>query len=212
MTVINTAGSQFAFGRVVFEVLKDFEHRRRSFAPDTFDAETRTCAAEKLAEIRESYEELGGSKAYWDALEQEVLDNVTTQYIAHARPYTELEAANFNVWRGGDLVSRFVFALGGLTLGGVIIALPFIPIFEDAFAFALCFGGFIYPDLKRYIFERRHARELNRLVSESTEYQKSQSYEFVSTARLNEALSLEPHESDEERRARSAGAAEKQAQ
>jgi hypothetical protein len=81
-----------------------------------------------------------------------------------------MERTGFGVFRRGDPAARFTYALAGLIIGSVIIALPFIPIVEDAFAFALTGAGFLYPDIVRYTHERRHAKLLNRLIVDADRY------------------------------------------
>ena len=81
-----------------------------------------------------------------------------------AAPYTALEAAGYRVWRGGDLVARLVYVFGGLLLGGLCVAAPFIPIWEKWFPFALAFVGFWLPDAQVAWHRRRYARELGRIV------------------------------------------------
>lgn len=188
MTVLNLAGPEYDFGHVVYAVVAECEHRRRSFDGDTIEEDLLGVAREKLAEIKEAYEEFSGSAAYWETLEREVLRTVIPQYADEARVYNELERTNFNVWRGGDVAARALFALAGITVGGIIVALPFIPIFEDIFAFGLAGASFFYPDLKRYMFERRHMRRLNQLVLESAVYQQRHDLHFASTARLQAAF------------------------
>jgi hypothetical protein len=135
--MLNIAGSEYDYAQVVYVVLQECEHRRRGFDEETFDRDVRDCAAEKMAEIKAAYDEFGGSPAYWEELDKEVEDVVIPQYLASARDMTELERNNFFIWRGGDVAARFVFALIGLLIGSIIIALPFVPIYEDLFALAL---------------------------------------------------------------------------
>jgi len=186
--MLNIAGSEYDYAQVVYVVLQECEHRRRSFEDASFDEEVRSCAAEKLAEIKATYDECSGSASYWEALEKEVDDVVLPQYIAAARSMTESERDNFAIWRGGDLGARFAFALAGLFIGSVIIALPFIPIFEDMFAFALTAAGFLYPDLKRFMFERRYTKVLNRLVADSARYQENSRLHYMTTQDIQKAF------------------------
>ncbi|MGH9419667.1 MAG: hypothetical protein ACRD3J_06825, partial [Thermoanaerobaculia bacterium] len=169
--MLNIAGPDYDYAQVVYVVLQECEHRRRGFDEAEFDAEVTRCATGKLAEIKSSYDEFGGSAVYWGALEKEVDEVVLPQYIAAARVMTDLERNSFGIWRGGDLGARFAFALAGLLIGSIIIALPFIPIYEDLFAFALTAAGFLYPDLKRFMHQRRYMKVLNRLVADSARYQ-----------------------------------------
>jgi hypothetical protein len=168
--------------------MQECEHHRRSFEEATFDAEARTCANEKLAEVKAAYDEFGGSATYWETLEKEIDDVVLPQYVAAAREMNELESNNFHLWRGGDLSARFVFALMGLIIGSIIIALPFIPIAEDLFAFALTAIGFLYPDLKRFMTQRRYMKVLNRLVTDSAKYQENSRLHYMTTHDIEKAF------------------------
>jgi VIT1/CCC1 family predicted Fe2+/Mn2+ transporter len=179
--MLNIAGSEYDYAQVVYVVLQECEHRRRGFEEETFDHDVRACAAEKMAEIKAAYDEFGGSAPYWEALDKEVEEVVVPQYLACARAETELERNDFYIWRGGDLAARFVFALIGLFIGSIIIALPFVPIFEDMFAIALMVAGFIYPDLKRFMFERRYMKVLNRIVSDSARYQDNAKLHYMTS-------------------------------
>jgi hypothetical protein len=186
--MLNIAGADYDYGQVVYVVLQQCEHRRRSFDEASFDTEIRSCAAEALAEVKASYDEFGGSAVYWEELEKEVDEVVLPQYLAVARDITERERNDYDIWHGGDLSARLVFALIGLIIGSIIIALPFIPIFEEMFAFALTAGGFIYPDVKRYMVERRYTKELNRLVATSARYQENARLHYMTSQDIKKAF------------------------
>jgi hypothetical protein len=186
--VLNIAGADYDYAQVVYVVLQECEHRRRAFDEADFDREMRACVSEKMAEIKATYDEFGGAAAYWDALDKEVEEVVLPEYLLIARDTTELERNNFGIWRGGDLAARFAFALIGLTIGGIIVALPFIPIFEDMFAFALMAGGFVYPDLKRFMFRRRYMKGLNRIVSDSARYQENGKLHYMTSQDIQESF------------------------
>ncbi len=189
--MLNIAGPEYDFGSVVFAVLEECEHRRRGFGDDEAEEQLLRVARAKLAKIKQAYDEFGGSAAYWKVLETEVLETAMPQYIEAAREMTSLERAKFGVWRGGDPAARFAFALGGLLLGSIIIALPFVPIVEAMFAFALAGLGFIYPELKRYTHERRHFRVLNRLVNDATQYQQNAKLHYMTTTEIRESFAIE---------------------
>lgn len=188
--MLNIAGPEYDFGSVVFVVLEECEHRRRSFDYDEAEFQLMKVAKEKLAKIRKAYDEFGGSPAYWKVLETEVLETAMPQYIQAAREMTALERAKFSVWRGGDPASRFAFALGGLLLGAILMALPFMPILERMFAFALAGVGAIYPDIKRYTHERRHFRVLNRLVNDATQYQQNAKLHYMTASDIRESFAV----------------------
>ena len=188
---LNIAGPEYDFGSVVFVVLEECEHRRRGFDDDDAEEQLLRVARGKLAKIKKAYDEFGGSPAYWNVLETEVLETAMPQYIQAAREMTALERANFGIWRGGDPLARFAFALGGLFIGSFLIALPFIKIVEAMFAFALAGLGFVYPELKRFTHERRHFRLLNRLVADATAYQNNAKLHYMTTSEIRESFAIE---------------------
>ena len=188
--MLNIAGPEYDFGSVVFVVLEECEHRRRGFVDDDLKAQLLTTARAKLAKIKAAYDEFGGSPAYWQALETEVLQTAMPQYLDAAAEMNRLERSGYGVWRGGDVGARFLFALAGLLIGSMLIALPFVPIFEAMFAFALAFLGFLYPDLKRYTHERRHVRLMNRLVTEAARYQQNSQLHYMTTTEIRESFHI----------------------
>ncbi len=189
--MLNIAGPEYDFGSVVFVVLEECEHRRRGFDDDEAEEALLRVARNKLTKIRQAYDEFGGAPAYWKVLETEVLETAMPQYIAAAREMTALERSNFGIWRGGDPAARFAFALAGLLLGSMLIALPFVKIVEAMLAFALAFLGFIYPELKRYTHERRHFRMLNRLVTDAAQYQQNAKLHYMTTSEIRESFTID---------------------
>lgn len=186
--MLNLAGSSYDFGNVLFAVLQECEHQRRALLPNEAAGRLREIARAKLAEVRESYEECGGTEGYWNDLEREVLETTLPQYIPAAVEQNRLEKSNYDLWRHGDPIARALFGLIGLVIGGLIIAAPFIPIWEDAFAFALATAGFLYPEIKKTVFDYRHARLLNRLIVEAEKYQRNAKIHYVSEAQLQAEL------------------------
>ena len=186
--MLNLAGSSYDYGNVLFAVLQECEHKRRALLPNETEARLREIAREKLALIREGYVELGGTPDYWQELEREVLETALPQYIPAAAEQNRMEKTGYDVWRQGDPAARAVFGLLGLVLGAVIIALPWIPIFEDAFAFLLAALGIFYPEIKKAYFDVGHSRLLNRLIVHAEKYQKEEAGRYVSEARLQKEL------------------------
>ncbi len=185
--------SRSSFAAGLYQVLRSCEHRRRALAGDDAEARLREAAENELDSIERSERGAGASPSYWQALRDEVLGTALPQYLPAALRQNELERSGYGVWRQGDLLARAVFALAGLTIGGIIIAVPFIPIFEEAFAFLLALAGFLYPELRRLGCDRQHARLLNRLLREAAMFQASRQ-RALSEAALHEALEPLPGE------------------
>ncbi len=186
--MLNLAGPAYDLGDVLFAVLQECEHARRAFAPDEAPARLRETARAKLDEVRESYEESGGTETYWRLVEREVMETALPQYIPAAVEQTRLEAGDYDLWRQGDPLARAAFGLLGLVIGGLIIALPWIPRIENTFAFFLAIAGFLYPEIRKTFFDHRHSRLLNRLIVQAEKYQRNEKIQYVSEARLHEEL------------------------
>lgn len=187
--MLNIAGPEFDLGNIVYVVLEECEHRRRGF-DDSVDAQVRSTARARLEKIKAAYDEFGGSPGYWAAVETEVMETAIPQYVTVAEEMNDLERSRFGLWRGGDPLARFLFALAGLTIGGIIIALPFIPIVERFFALALAGAGFFYPELIRWTHERRHMKALNRIVMDAVRYQQNARLHYMTTNDIRESFTL----------------------
>jgi hypothetical protein len=187
--MLNLAGREYDFGPVLFTVLGDCEHRRRSLPAGDAEAAAKLAviARQKLDEIKLCYEEAGGTAGYWRELESEVLETALPQYARAAAAKTRLELASYGLWRQGDPLSRLVLGLAGLTVGGLIVKAPFIPIFEDAFAFVLAAAAFFYPEIKRLAYDWRYSRLLNRLIAQAEGFQHRQ-LPYLSEAGLEAEL------------------------
>ncbi|HEX6903727.1 MAG TPA: hypothetical protein VF789_28715 [Thermoanaerobaculia bacterium] len=186
--MLNLAGPTYDFGNVLFAVLEECEHQRRGFSAEEAAARLRETARRKLAEIRESYEECGGTEGYWQNLEREVMEAALPEYIPAAIGQSRLEKSGYDVWRGGDPAARALFGLIGLVIGGLVIKAPFIPIWVDAFAFALAASGFLYPEIAQTYHNYRHSRLLNRLIARAERYQYNSRIHYTSNARMEAEL------------------------
>lgn len=189
--MLNIAGPEYDFGSIVFVVLEECEHRRRGFDSGEAEFQLLRVAREKLAHVKQTYDEFGGSAAYWKVLETEVLETAMPQYIEAAREMTALERAKFGIWRGGDPLARVIFALGALLIGSILIALPFVPIFERLFAFALAVAAFLYPELKRWTHERRHFRTLNRIITDAAQYQRNAKLHYMTSSEIRDSFTID---------------------
>ena len=186
--MLNLTGPQFDLGNVVHAVLAYCEHRRPAIADDLPHVMEET-ARRKLGEIHKAFEEADGDPAYWQTIEHEVIATALPQYVSLADRQTRLERASYDVWRGGDLAARVAFAFTGLVIGGICVAVPFIPIYVDAFAFFLAICGWFYPDLKKVTSDFGYTRRLNAIVVEAARYQRRNATAYLTSSSLNRALS-----------------------
>jgi hypothetical protein len=150
--------SDFAIGQVALEVLAHLERHREAAVRD--EGATASAVETALEPIRVAYRESELPAAYFAALEGELRAALPAAWRAVAVPFTALEARGFGRWRGGDLGARLAYVLGGLALGGLVVWLPFIPIWEKWVPFALGAGAWWLPDAQAAWHRRRYGREL----------------------------------------------------
>lgn len=186
--MLNLAGPSYDLGDVLFAVIQECEHRRRAFEPDGAEEGLMETARRKLQEVRESYAECGGTPPYWRELEREVLETAMPQYIPAAIEQSRLEKSNYDLLWKGSPAARFAFALTGLLIAALILASPFHPLLEDVSALFFALLGFLYPEVKKGVFDLRHSRLLNRLIAQAEKYQHDSRLHYVSNARLDEEL------------------------
>jgi hypothetical protein len=161
----------FAIAKVAMEVVAHLERHREAAVRD--EAATARAIDEALAPVRAAYRESELPAAYFAALEAELRGALPAAWRAVAAPFTALEARGFGRWRNGDLTARLAYVLGGLTLGGLIVWAPFIPIWEKWLPFALAVAGWWLPDAQAAFARRRYGRELGRIVHRLGEAQRA---------------------------------------
>jgi hypothetical protein len=153
---------EFAAGKVAGDVLAELERQRETLSRSP--AAAKQAVETALEPVRAAYLESQLPPAYFEALAAELRETLPAAWCAIAKPFTALEARNFGRWRGGDLVARLVYVLGGLVLGGLIIKAPFIPIWEKWLPFAMAGAGWWLPDAQAAWHRRRYGRELGRII------------------------------------------------
>jgi hypothetical protein len=149
------------------------ERRRPGLGPwsPAVEAQLTQTFATELDEARRSFLETFDDPAWFARVEEKIRDVALPRYLTEARRQTELEQRGYGVWRGGDLVSRIVWGLGGFFLGVFLVKAPFIPIPTtwDLLAFALLLGAPFIPDLQIGLHKRRHRRALQAIVEDLQE-------------------------------------------
>jgi hypothetical protein len=160
---------EFSAGRIATEVLAALERRREAIVDD--DGAVRAELERALAPLRDAYRTSALPPSYFAALEEEVVRILPERWRAAATAYTALERRGFGSWRGGDVYARVVYVFAGLAVGGLCVALPFIPIWEKWFPFAVAACGWWLPDLQAAWQRRRYSRALGRLVGAVAERQ-----------------------------------------
>lgn len=162
--IIRWVNDTFSARAVATDVLEQLERRREAIAADPDLAVT--AFAKAMVPWRTAYHESELPLAYFDALEDELRAVLPLRFRSLAGPFTELERSGYGSWRGGDVYARLLYVLVGLTVGGLIIAAPFIPIWEKWFPLALAVAAWWLPDAQAAWHRRRHARQLGAIAVE----------------------------------------------
>ena len=158
---------QFRLPQVAEHVLAWLERRRPGFGEWGPEVEERLTAEARgaLADVARRFGEVAEDPAYWARLEHGVFSVVLPRYFQLAREHHALQRRQYGLWRGGDLLSRVAYTLGGLVVA-VLIAVTRVPKWLEPLPLLfLLFGPFL-PDLQTSFHERRYGRRLAALVQD----------------------------------------------
>jgi hypothetical protein len=146
------------------------ERRRPGLGPwsSQVEEQLRNAFDSELEDVRQSFLESFDDPSWFARVEEKVQEIALPRYLVEARRQTELEQRGYGIWRGGDLLSRIVWGLGGFFLGVFLVKAPFIPIPTtwDLLAFALLLLCPFIPDAQISLHKRRHRRALQAIVED----------------------------------------------
>jgi cytochrome P450 len=122
-------------------------------------------AESALQQMEQQCRELGiDDPPHWQRARAVVGDALLPRYGQLAEAENEAASREYGMWRGGDLVARAAFALCGLVLGAIAVAVPWIPVQEKWVPWALFVLGPFLPDAYSWWYRRRYRRLLDALV------------------------------------------------
>jgi hypothetical protein len=146
------------------------ERRRPGLGPWSPQVEQhlRQAFETELDDVRTSFLESFDDPTWFARVEEKIQEIALPRYLVEARRQTDLEQRGFGIWRGGDLVSRIVWGLGGFALGIFLVKAPFIPIPTswDLLALAMLLLCPFIPDAQIALLKRRHRRSLQAVVED----------------------------------------------
>lgn len=162
--------NRYRLAELTAHVLGLLERRREGYAEWNAGAEEKleAAAVEALQEAGRQFAEVADDKPYWARLEQTVLTAVLPRYFVAARAQHELEQNKYNLWRGGDFISRVAYAGGGL-LAAIIVWRTAIPDFLEPLPLAFFVGGPLLPDLQIWFAKRRYRGKLAAVIESMRE-------------------------------------------
>src|SRR5438067_10985795 len=189
---------KYSLAAIAQHLLAVFEVRRPGVS--RWDAETderlRREADSALQQMEKQCRELGiDDPPRWQRARAVVHDALLPRYERLAEAGNAAAARDYGMWRGGDLVARAAFALTGLVLGAIAVAVPWIPVQEKWVPWALFVLGPFVPDAYSWWYRRRYRRRLEALVLDlAREGATLEAYRPLSEAQQRLGLSAAPPE------------------
>ena len=162
--------SRYRLAELTEHVVALLERRREGFAEWNGETETKltTAATEALHEAGLQFAEVADDRPYWQRLEETVLTAVLPRYFQAAKAEHELEKNKFNLWRGGDFISRVAYGGAGL-LAAMIVWRTAVPDYLEPLPLAFFIGGPLLPDLQMWFARRRYRKVLAQVIESMRE-------------------------------------------
>ncbi len=137
---------------------------------DAAEASLRQEAATALDEARRQFLEVVDDRAYWERTQAALQTVALPRYFKLARAQHELEARGYGAWRGGDVLSRAIYAAVGLVTAALVWRTA-IPDWLEPLPLALFLFGPLIPDVQEGSAKRRYRKALAALVEEMKQEQ-----------------------------------------
>jgi hypothetical protein len=155
---------QDELGEIARDLLADLERARPGFPVDPvgFAKAAGARMRLRLTDLRAQFASVGSDQDY-ERVARELEEVLLGRYVIFAQAQGERERRGGGGWRGGDVVSRIVLSLVGLSVGGFLVWAPFIPIWEKSVPFISMLVAPTIPDMQRWWFARQHALHLQAL-------------------------------------------------
>lgn len=162
--------SRYRLAELTAHVLALLERRREGFAEwnAQTEAQLTQAAEEALKEAGKQFAELADDAPYWGRIEHTVLTAVLPRYFQVAKQEQALEKNKYDLWRGGDFISRVMYGGAGL-LAAVIVWRTVIPDYLEPLPLAFFIGGPLLPDLQIWFAKRRYQQKLSAVIESMRE-------------------------------------------
>lgn len=166
-STVNVYPMQYHLDQLTAHLVALLERRRAAIEAWNDEAECSLLEEAKRAldEAGRQFKEVADDEAYWGRTTEQLMTVAMPRYLVAAKAEHELERRKYGVWRGGDLLSRVVYAVGGL-LVGVLIIRTAIPDWLEPIPLAFFVGGPLLPDLQVWLARRRYRKQLKALIDD----------------------------------------------
>jgi len=164
---VNLYPRQYQLDELTGHLVALLERRRAAVEQWNDEAEASLLeeARRALDEAGLQFKEVADDEAYWRRTTEQLMTVAMPRYLVVAKAEHELERKKYGVWRGGDLLSRLAYAVGGL-LVGVLIIRTALPDWLEPIPLAFFIGGPLLPDLQVWLATRRYRKQLRSLVDD----------------------------------------------
>jgi hypothetical protein len=172
------AGRGAMLGGFVDSLLQTFENCRHGLSDDTL-ARPREVEAFFLAlyekeksrlqetiHVQEQHLSEPDCRELFERLDERMRQVVIPAYVRLTQLFTRRERNDFYLTRGAlHGAERLAWAVGGMAVGGFVVWAPFIPLWSKEWVLLFTLAGLVFPDLRRFLAQRRYQAELNALVA-----------------------------------------------
>lgn len=150
-------------------LIQQFELRRpglKAWTPE-IEASLREQGEKEIQQMERQLREIGiDDPQYWQRVRGALSDILLPRYAKIATSEIEAEKNDYGLWRGGDLVARAAFAVGGFFLGVLCYEVPYIPIYVKWFPAVTMLAGPFLPEVQLWWHQRKLQGRIADLVAD----------------------------------------------
>ncbi len=146
------------------EVLRAGADRRQAFFAELYEQER----SRLLEVIRQQAQHLGekSRRQLFDRIDERIRKVVIPAYARLAGRFTIRERNDFYlVPEALHGLERLGWGAAGIALGVFAVWAPFVPLWEKEWVIPFALAGLLFPNLRRFVAQRRYQSELNALVA-----------------------------------------------
>jgi hypothetical protein len=146
------------------EVLRAGADRRQAFFAELYEQER----SRLLEVIRQQDQHLGEKSRLqlFDRIDDRIRKVVIPAYARLAGRFTIRERNDFYlVPEALHGLERLGWGAAGIALGVFAVWAPFVPLWEKEWVIPFALAGLLFPNLRRFVAQRRYQSELNALVA-----------------------------------------------
>lgn len=116
--------------------------------------------------VQEQHLSESDCRELFERLDERMRQVVVPAYVRSTQLFTRRERNDFYLTRDAfHGAERAAWAVGGMAVGAFVVWAPFIPLWSKEWVLLFTLIGLVFPDLRRFLAQRRYQAELNALVA-----------------------------------------------